>query len=242
MMNDSRYKKYTKEIQLSNKGEAFFESLVSNYCIPHKIAVPKDLGIDFICEWTFGDKPTGVLFGIQIKTYSRSSVSITPQGKETKLNGLEKFKISKISIDERTEVYLKGLEIPIYLLALIPDNKEYTSFTSYYKRLTLSLFGKYSQSDLPFYKASEGMRFFTYREPFEDRQGGFTRDLYIDYMRLTYYKGSITYLEPLKIGLRQFPDEDAIFTDLFEEYKDRIIPLHKRLKSFLKLIEESNSS
>jgi hypothetical protein len=241
-MKDSMYKKYTKKIQLSIKGEAFFESLVSNYCIPHKIAGPKDLGMDYICEWTFGDKPTGVIFGVQIKTYSQNSVSITFQGKETKLNGLEKFKITNIRIDKKTEIYLKGLEIPIYLFALIPDNEEYKSFTSYYKRLTLSLFGKYSQSDLPFYKANEGLRFFSYREPLKDRQGGFTRDLYIDYMRLTYYKGSITYLEPLKIGLRQFPEKEAIFEDLFNEYKDRIIPLHERLKRFLKLIEESKSS
>jgi len=56
--------KYLKSKQIGNKGEAFFESLISEYAIAHKIDSSKDVGLDFLCEWVYGEKPTQLLFGV----------------------------------------------------------------------------------------------------------------------------------------------------------------------------------
>lgn len=76
-------KSYTNQAKKWIKGEAFFESLISEYAIPHKIIMPKDLGVDFICEWVHGEKPTGVLFLAQVKTISGKATKI---GVEQRLN------------------------------------------------------------------------------------------------------------------------------------------------------------
>ncbi len=57
-MTDSGYKKYTAQAKAGIKGESFFEALVSDYSLPHHIVGLKDIGIDYICEWVYGDKPT----------------------------------------------------------------------------------------------------------------------------------------------------------------------------------------
>ena len=62
-MTDSDYEKYTAQAKAGIKGEAFFEALVSDYSIPHHILGLKDVGIDYLCEWVYGDKPTGILRG-----------------------------------------------------------------------------------------------------------------------------------------------------------------------------------
>ena len=73
-MVDSDYKKYTAQAKAAIKGEAFFETLVSDYSVPHRIKGPKDVGIDYICEWVYGDKPTGILYAVQVKTFSSQNV------------------------------------------------------------------------------------------------------------------------------------------------------------------------
>jgi hypothetical protein len=67
------YKKYTIQAKTCVKGEAFFESLLSDYCIPHKVTGTKDIGIDYFCEWVYENKPSGVLFAVQVKTFSEKS-------------------------------------------------------------------------------------------------------------------------------------------------------------------------
>ena len=49
-------------------GEAFVESILSEYAIVHKIDGSKDVGLDMLCEWVKGESPTQILFAIQVKT------------------------------------------------------------------------------------------------------------------------------------------------------------------------------
>lgn len=54
--------KYRAQAKAATKGEAFFQALVSDYSIPHHIMGQKDIGIDYICEWVYGDQPSGILY------------------------------------------------------------------------------------------------------------------------------------------------------------------------------------
>ncbi|MAG44505.1 hypothetical protein CL633_01315 [bacterium] len=225
------YKKYTKQAQLGNKGEAFFESLISDYCLAHRIAGSKDLGIDFICEWVYGDHPTGILFGVQVKTLTAKAEKI---GIETRLNGLDKFKIknSNLIIKDKTLNYWKGLGMPIYLFAILPRANQ---FDCYYKRFTPVLTLNENQKKLVFYKVNRNNKFFAFKN-FQKKTQGFVRDLYIDYMRWNYYKGSLAYLNPRTIGLNQYPDqESAVFEDLFNNYKEKICTTYQKLEKYLRL-------
>ena len=58
-MAEKDYKQYTIQAKRGIKGEAYFESLISDYSIPHRVSGPKDVGIDYFCEWVFDDRPTG---------------------------------------------------------------------------------------------------------------------------------------------------------------------------------------
>jgi hypothetical protein len=51
-MTDGEYKQYTNEARRGIKGEAFFETLIVDHAIPHRIARQNDLGVDFLFEWT----------------------------------------------------------------------------------------------------------------------------------------------------------------------------------------------
>jgi len=75
-MTNSDYKKYTAQAKAAIKGEAFFEALISDYSIPHHVVGLKDVGIDYFCEWVYGDKPTGILYAVQVKTLSKRSVRL----------------------------------------------------------------------------------------------------------------------------------------------------------------------
>ncbi len=55
-------------------------------------------------------------------------------------------------------------------------------------------------------------------------------------MRLNYSKGSLSYLNPRTIGLNKYPEEDAIFKDLYEEYKDDILITYNKTKKFLEMV------
>ncbi len=223
-------KQYTKQAQLGNKGEAFFESLISGYCLPHRIVAPKDLGIDFICEWVYGEEPTGILFAVQVKTVTAEAIQI---GVETELNGLEKFNISNpnLKIKGKTLNYWKRLGLPTYLFAILQDG---VLFNCFYKRFTSVLTLGKDQGKESFYKVNNHNKFAAFLDD-ENNTQGFARDLYIDYMRWNYHKGSIAYLNPRNIGLNQFPDRDKgiIFGELFEKYKDEICSTYKEVKTYL---------
>ena len=119
-MHAQSYKKFTQQARTGIKGEAFFESLLSDYSLTHKIVGSRDIGIDFICEWVFGDKPTGVLYAVQVKTFSGRRYRITKTDDCSDLNGLEEYKISNsnLRVSNRTIRYWKGLGIPVYLFAI----------------------------------------------------------------------------------------------------------------------------
>ena len=221
---DSEYKKFTIQAKRCIKGEAFFESIISDYAIPHHVSGAKDVGIDYFCEWVHADKPTGVLFAVQVKTFSISGRQSKPKRKgiNNGKNCLEIYEIknSNLKINHSTMSYWRGLAIPVYLFAISeePDRK---LMTAYYKRYTPILTtGTSDASNEEYYKVSEGHHFLAFVN--EQAKAGFARDLFIDYMRCTYSKGSIMYLSPSAIGLNQFPEEQNIFPDLFKEYQEKI--------------------
>jgi hypothetical protein len=238
-MTDGDYKKYTAQAKAAIKGEAFFEALVSDYCIPHRIVGPKDMGIDYICEWVYGDKPTGILFAVQVKTLSARNVRRKCIGPNKGWNELIRYKIasSHLCIDERTLQYWRGLGIPVFLFAIVYAEPiaQGGQLDCYYKRFTPALTTKRKQEEEDFYKVSDGAAFLAFADP-EYKRYGFARDLFVDLMRCSYSKGSISYISPRMIGLEQFPKEDAVFGDLFEEYALSILRTYAQTNEFLERI------
>jgi hypothetical protein len=239
MDNDS-YKKYTIQAKRGIKGEAFFEALISDYCLPHRIASPKDVGIDYICEWVYGDRPTGILYAVQVKTFSEQTSKPQFIEVDKRLNGLWKFRIvnQNLTIDERTLHYWKGLGMPVYLFAVVQSvtsTRKEEVLDCYYKRFTEVLTTRAKQEDFDFYKVNNRSAFIAFAQP-EERRLGFARDLFIDLMRCSYSKGSISYISPRTLGLEQFPEEGAVFGDLFEEYHENILRTYAKTRKFLERI------
>ena len=103
----------------------------------------------------------------------------------------------------------------------------------YYKRFTPVLTETHTQENLEFYKVNRDHSFIAFKDP-NKRSKGFARDLFVDYMRWNYYKGSIAWLNPQKIGLGQFPQTDrALFGDLVKDYKDQICTTYKSMRVHL---------
>lgn len=238
-MNNSEYKHYTTQAKVGVKGEAFFESLVSDYCIPHHIVGAKDIGLDYICEWVHGDRPTGVLFAVQIKTRSEKSATLEFIEIDEQNNGLCKYKIhsSNLIIDNRTLHYWQGLGMPTYLFAIIQgrNNDGTEKLDCFYKRFTPVL----TREDAPqakqgFYKVNEGGSFIAFRDP-EGRTRGFTRDLFMDHVRCCYHRGSITGLNPRDLGLGQFPEE-VVFKGLVKEYSRKILSTYHTMTQYLQAL------
>ena len=208
---------------------------MSDFAIPHHIVGQKDVGIDYICEWVFGEKPSGVLFAVQIKTFSESTAK--PAFVENcNLNQLDKYTISNSNfrIDIETLHYWKGLGMPVYLFVVL-DN-EAGKLQCYYKRYTALLtqdeikLSEFSYSN-NFFKVSEDQRLIAFAD-IEERTNGFARDLFVDYIRWNYFKGSIAYLNPRSLGLHQFP-EDNIFPELFADYKEKIGLTYSKTRKYL---------
>jgi hypothetical protein len=237
-MKSSSNKKYTEQAQRCIKGESFFESIISEFAIPHHIVGQKDIGIDYICEWVFGDKPTGVLFAVQIKTFAHSSAKINFKVKNGQ-NRLDEYKISNpnFKIDIDTLKYWQGLGMPAFLFAVLDDDDGklkcfYKRYTSILTKDEISLSGFDYQDK--FYKVSEDVRFKAFAD-MKERTNGFARDLFIDHIRWNYFKGSIVYLNPRSLGLKQFP-EDNIFPELFNEYKDKISLTYSKTEKYLRKV------
>lgn len=233
-MGDSKYKKFTIQAKKGIKGEAFFESLACSHSLPIQIVGLKDIGIDYICQWIYEDRPTPILYAVQVKFFSTKK---QPEYIRTRknFNNLKEYRIvnKNLKIDGRTLDYWRTLSMPVFLFAVCFIAQE---ATLYYKRYTPIVtkpnenFDFYSE----FYQVNNGGEFLVYGDP-SLQTGGFVRDLFIDYIRCNYYKGSIAYLNPLTIGLHQFP-EDNIFPELFEEYQDKIIPTYAKTKLYLEKI------
>jgi len=234
-MADSDYKKYTAQAKAAIKGEAFFESLVSDYSVPHHIVGPKDIGIDYICEWVYGDRPTGILYAVQVKTLSADYVKPLFLGPKIQLNQLNEYRIahSNLQIDERTLQYWRGFGMPVYLFLIVHSEPLHQGGTldCFYKRFTAVLTTKATQDQENFYKANEGTSFLAFADQ-RSKRYGFARDLFIDLMRCSYYKGSISYISPRTIGLEQFPEADAYFMDLLKEYRENVYGAYLKAKNF----------
>src|SRR2546428_458776 len=102
----------------------------------------------------------------------------------------------------------------------------------YYKRFTHVLTKNGTQENERFYRVDHGMRFKAFAD--DDRKTqGFARDLFIDLMRWSYYKGSIAWMNPRKLGLQQFPEKDNVFNDLFRDYQSQICDTYAHTRKHL---------
>lgn len=220
-MEDHDYKRYTKRARRGIKGEAFFETLIVDHAIPHRIARQNDLGVDFLCEWIYGDRPTGILFSAQVKATTKDEVKCRAV-EISDFNGLLKHTlIGAKKIDERTINYWKGLGLPAFLFYVIENgcNGE-TCLECYHKRYTPLLDGHSSPDDesgsKSFFKVSNGSRFLAFAD-FQKEIGGFARDLIMDYVRLSYSKGHVVQLTPSQLGFWPFLDKERPYAvRLFE--------------------------
>lgn len=218
--------KYPKSKQLGNKGESFFESLISDYALVHKIDGSKDVGVDFLCEWVHDENPTRLLFGVQVKT--RSRIIMSKVVGDTK-NLLEQFTVSSIKIKKTTLDYWRGFDFPIFLfLVKIQNNKP----DCFYKRYTPILHNKSKELDEKFYKVigEEGFLAYKYKKDHE-RDGGFCRDLFIDHLRCQHNKGMLSGIDPKDIGLKYY-QKDVPYKDVFDHYKDKIKKTFQKYKEF----------
>jgi hypothetical protein len=203
------YKKYTQEARRGIKGEAFFEMLVVDHAIPHRIARQNDLGIDFLCEWTYGDHPTGILFSAQVKTSTSDTVKCEEVGK-SKLNGLIQYTLTDApKPDDRTLNYWKGLGLPAFLFMAIEDTAS-GRVDCYHKRYTPLLDGHTHPDDENrrklFFRVNSESKFLAFADA-DKEIGGFARDLIIDHARLSYSKGHIVQLTRGQLGFWPFPDK-----------------------------------
>ena len=211
MTNDEQaeYKEFTEEARRGIRGEAFFESLIVNHAIPHRIARQNDLGIDFLCEWISGARPTGILFLAQVKT--TTSAVVRPEFvQRSTLNGLEVYTlVGAKKVDDRTVKYWKGLGLPAFLFYLIDDDST-GRLKCYHKRCTPLLDGNASPDDesgtRSFHLVSNDVTFLAFADS-QNEVGGFARDLIIDYARLSYSKGHILPLTPRQLGFWPFPNK-----------------------------------
>jgi hypothetical protein len=226
-MTGGDYKKYTEAARRGIKGEAFFESLVVEHAIPHRIARQNDLGVDFLCEWIYRDRPTGILFLAQVKTTTRDLVKAEFVC-QSNLNGLAKYALTGADkVDDRTLNYWKGLGLPAFLFCVIENG---SSLDCYHKRYTPLLDGVPGPDDAigskSFYLVSNGSRFLAFADP-EKEIGGFARDLIIDYARLAYSKGHVVPLTPSQLGFWPFenkanPDVVRCFGELVGWHQNKI--------------------
>jgi hypothetical protein len=228
-MADDAHMKYTETARRGIKGEAFFESLIVDHAIPHRIARQNDLGIDFLCEWIYGDRPSGILFLAQVK--STTSHVVEPEFVcRSPFNGLSTYTLKNApKVDERTINYWKGLGLPAFLFIVIENGSCGAScLECYYKRYTPLLDGHVSSHDKigtkSFYQVNNGATFLAFSEP-EKEIGGFARDLIIDYARLSYSKGYIVQLTPKQLGFWPFSNKekpDAV------HYFDELVGWHRK--------------
>jgi hypothetical protein len=243
-MTDSGYKKFTAQAKTAIKGEAFFEALVSDYSLPHHIVGSKDLGIDYICEWVYGDQPTGVLYAVQVKTLSQQNVQLEDLGPKLGHNQLPRYEIRNavLQIDERTLQYWRGLGMPVYLFVIVYSESQGQGgrFECYYKRFTSVLTTHKTQDEEDFYLVSEGTTFRAFADQ-TAQTNGFARDLFVDLMRCYYSKGSISYISPRTIGLQQFPEENAVFQGVIDEYRQSICSTYEKTKRFIETLCENHS-
>jgi len=166
---------------------------------------------------------------VQVKTFSQDNIKPKHEINNPGYNGLERYSIKHdfLDIKEDTLDYWHGLGMPVYLFVII-----YPEFDCYYKRFTPILTTQKRQDEEYFYKVSDGRNFLAFKDQANKTQG-FARDLYVDLMRCSYYKGSISYISPRTIGLQQFPNEEFVFQDLIKEYQENVCRTYIKTRRFL---------
>ena len=247
-MGNNDYKKYTIQAKTGIKGEAFFESLIANYSLPYHVMGLTDIGIDYFCEWVYGDRPTGILYGVQVKTFSEQTAKPKPVVVTKDINKLEEFEIkySELKVDQKTLYYWKGLGIPIYLFAIVKNISKDGSekLDCYYKRyapiITRDIDVEIDEYYRAFYKVNNGSSFLAFGD-FERKTHGFARDLYIDCVRLSYSKGVLPCLKSEDLGLNQFKKIPA-FADLFQDYEKQILEAYRWTGQVLEVLKQMKDS
>jgi len=220
--------KYIKSKQIGNKGEAFFESLISEYAIVHKIDSSKDVGLDFLCEWVHGERPTQLLFGIQVKT--RRNTKIEPaKERKSKLNSLMEYKTS-LKVKEQTLNYWRGFDSPVFLFLINIKGEDRKNIDCYYKRYTSILHKKTKEKDEAFYKVNNGNNFLAFIHT-KNFCGGFCRDLFFDHLRCQHNKGMLSGVNPQDLGLTHWR-LDILYSGVYDNYRKQIKTTLNKYKKF----------
>ena len=213
----------SKEIRLSNTGEGFFEFLLSSYAILHQVNRSNDIGIDYFGEWINKKESSNVLFAIQLKTTQEKNINLKKVGNNSRLNSLDQYEIKRKKggnfdnssiIKRRTLEYWKGFEIPVYLFIVLLGKAGNRLF---YKRYTPILHGKLRRNEEKFHLANNKEIFLAY---IGNKQGGFCRDLFVDYIRCNYKKGALIHKKAEELNL--LFNEGPIYKDMMEEYAEEI--------------------
>ncbi|MBI2032338.1 MAG: DUF4365 domain-containing protein [Candidatus Levybacteria bacterium] len=214
---------YLNSKQKGNKGEALVESFLSEYAIVHRIDGSKDVGIDMICEWVNGEKPTQLMFAIQVKSLN---IRLELKSKKSRLNFLEEYRGS-ITIKQATLEYWKGFDFPVFVFLV--DLKK---LKIYYKRYTSVVHGLINHTKEPFYLVMEDNEFHAYVEG-EKHTWGFCRDLFFDHLRCQHNKGMLSGIDPSNLGLRGWSKE-ALYEGVFDQYKDKIRATYNKYQKWNK--------
>jgi len=218
--------KYLKSKQIGNKGEAFFENLISEYAIAHKIDSSKDVGLDFLCEWVYGETPTQLLFGVQVKTRTNQKIELVRE--RSNLNLLREYK-SNFSIKQATLNYWKGFNFPVFLFLI---NKKGEDMNCFYKRYTSILHGKQEENRESFYEVNDKNDFLAFVHE-KNFCGGFCRDLFFDHLRCQHSKGMLSGINPQDLGLSYWK-ADVLYKGVFDNYKKQIRETFGKYNKFKK--------
>jgi len=83
-----------------------------------------------------------------------------------------------------------------------------------------------------YYRVDDGAKFRAFADE-EKRAHGFARDLFVDLMRWSYFKGNIAWQNPRNLGLQQFPEQNNVFKEFVKIYKPQICETYSKIKSYL---------
>lgn len=223
-----------KTKQLGNMGEAFVESVLSEYAIVHKIDGSKDVGLDMLCEWVKREKPTQLLFGIQVKTTRKMLKTKVKTNGANFLDGYKKH----ISVGKATLEYWSGFDFPVFVfLVTVAENE---TKILYYKRYTSILHEKQEPKKEPFYLALKDDKFQAYVPGTTTwpKTGGFCRDLFFDSLRCQHSKGLLSGVDPRNLGLEGWT-KDALYKGVYDQYKDKILMTLKEYKKYENLLTKN---
>lgn len=221
-------KKHIKTARIGIKGEAYFEYLMSDKAIVHKISTNKDTGVDFLCHWLEDDMPTRKMFAVQVKT--RSSLKVQETDKISGYNSLPEYSIDNkhVSISKADVSFWQLFNIPVFLFVL--DFRDDTVNACYYKRISPSITRLQSEptEDIikaihsePYYKIDSGTLHSNSNPNF-----GFYRDLEVDTIRCMYNIGAI-YIKRNQAKI--------LYLDLLNEYPEQ---LRETVKSLIGIRNE----